>query len=438
MPRLKIRMVFKKAVYLTLSIFFLTALLSYSFVTHKENTLLVSVELVLINIAGIFLLLFIKKLSSAHPKIQQADQKLSVSDNEQEKLRYEALLASIGQGLVVIDKHGRITTFNKAAESMLGWTAEEVMGKTLNKVIKVEYKSNETAIKSKFGSQQTLYFIRKNKTKFPVAITATSYVQGTHVLGNITLFRDITTEQNIDSMKNEFISLASHQLRTPLSAIKWYAYILLQGKAGQLLPEQLKYASNIYSSTERIIDLVNTLLNISRIESGRIIVEPKITDIKKLVEEILVEVRVRSEEKKQKVTLTIENNFPLISLDPTLIRQVYLDLLTNAVNYTPEEGEISINITKNDTDMISEIHDNGYGIPESEQGRLYDKFYRGSNIIDRSSTGTGLGLYFIKTIIELCQGKIWYKSKEGKGTSFWFSLPLSGTLPKKGVVTLDS
>jgi PAS domain S-box-containing protein len=431
-------MVFKKAVFLSLFIFLLTALLGYAVVTPKENSVVLSVGLVLINISSLFLLLLVKKLSDTHKSHLVDDQKRPASDNEQEKLRYEALLASIGQGLVVIDKHGRIITFNKAAESMLGWTAEEVMGKTLNTVIKVEYKSNEAATKSKFGNQQTLYFIRKNKTKFPVAITATSYVQGTHVLGNITLFRDITTEQNIDSMKNEFISLASHQLRTPLSAIKWYTFMLLQGKAGQLLPDQMKYASSVYSSTQRLIDLVNTLLNISRIESGRIIVEPKLTDVKKLVEEVLVEVKVRAEEKRQKVNLTIEESFPLISLDPTLIRQVYLDLLTNAVNYTPEEGEITIQISKNDNDMISEIHDNGYGIPQSEQDRLYDKFYRGSNIIDRSSSGTGLGLYFIKTIIELCQGKIWYKSREGKGTTFWFSLPLSGTLPKKGVVTLDS
>ena len=358
-----------------------------------------------------------------------------ISSSLQEKLRYESLLANIGEGLVVTDKSGHIITFNKAAVSILGWSEQEAIGRALSEIIDIEYNNQPETGGAK---SHTLYFIRKDKTKFPVATTVTSYVQGTNILGTITLFRDITNEQNIDRMKNEFISLASHQLRTPLAAIKWYTSMLIKGDAGSLSSEQLKYMESVNTSTERMIDLVNSLLNISRIESGRIIVEPAAIEVKKFIEEIVDEVKIRYADKKQQINLTIPDNFPHVTFDPRLIRQVYVNLLTNAAKYTPEKGNINVKISQKDTDMISEVSDNGYGIPENEQNKMFEKFYRGTNILTQPSDGTGLGLYFIKSIIELSQGKIWYKSKVNEGTTFWFSLPLAGTPAKKGAVILDN
>lgn len=361
-----------------------------------------------------------------------------VTKEEQEKLRDDAILANIGEGLVIIDKYGKIITFNKAAESMLGWTSKEAIGHDLADIIQIDYQSSIKVTKQTIGNRSSLYFIRKDKTKFPADITTSSFVQDGNILGTITLFRDVTAERTIDTMKNEFISLASHQLRTPLSAIKWYSKILLEGDTGKLLPEQIEAADSIYTSTIRMIDLVNSLLNITRIESGRIIVEPKPTDVKQLVEEVVKEVKIRYMEKKQNLTVNAQDAIPVINIDPRLIRQVFINLLTNAAKYTPEKGAITITISKNETDIITEVKDNGFGIPEKEQKQVFGKFYRGENMVNQVSSGTGLGLYLVKDIIDISKGKIWFESKEGKGTTFWVSLPLVGTPAKKGVLTLET
>lgn len=361
-----------------------------------------------------------------------------ISPEQKDKIKYEAILAYIGEGLVVINKEGKIITFNKAAESLLGWTEKEVLGRELTEIIRIDYETSINESRLTSSRQSSLYFIRKDNTKFPAAITTTSYGVGSSILGTATLFRDITMEQNVDKMKNEFISLASHQLRTPLAAIKWYTEMLLKGDAGNLLPEQAKYGETIYSSTQRMIDLVNLLLNISRIESGRINVEPLPTDLKKLVDEVVQEVRIRYADKKQTFSVKFPDTLPMITIDPRLIRQVYVNLLTNASKYTPEKGEIKIELSKGNTDIISEISDNGYGIPDADQEKLFGKFFRGLKTVTRENEGTGLGLYLVKDIVDVSHGKIWFKSKEGKGTTFWVSLPLSGTPPKKGMLTLET
>lgn len=361
-----------------------------------------------------------------------------VDSSEQEKLEYETILANIGEGLVVINKYGKIITFNKAAQALLGYTKEEALGKNFADIVKIDFENSIEVKKETIGHQSSLHFIRKDGTKFPASITTSSYVHGDNILGTITLFRDVTAEKNNDKIKNEFISLASHQLRTPLSAIKWYSKMLANGDAGKLLPEQQEYADSIYTSTERMIALVNSLLNITRIESGRIMVVPEPTDLKKMVTEIIEEVKIRYVDKKQKINISIDESIPVINVDPHLIRQVYVNLLTNAAKYTPENGEITITLSKNEKDVISEVKDNGYGIPEADQDKIFGKFYRGQNMINGSNDGTGLGLYLVRAIIQLSQGKIWFKSQEGKGTSFWLTLPLAGSPSKKGALSIES
>jgi len=368
---------------------------------------------------------------------------VSPHDNQdnQEKLRYEALVASIGDGLIITNTQGKIISFNKAAESLLGWTKDDAIDKFLQDVVRMEYHSGQNADQgqlNKLTISEPLYFIRKDGTKFPVAVKMSSYVNGEELLGTITLFRDVTAEHNIDQMKTEFISLTSHQLKTPLASVRWYSELLLSGDAGKLTEQQLQFVDNIHTSIRHMNDLVNALLNISRIESGRLKVAPTDTDLRELVNGVIGEVQTRPDAKTRHLEVNIADNIPQIKIDPLLVRQVYMNLISNAVKYTEQGGRVSVSLELKDDNVVSHISDTGLGIPEDEKSHIFERFHRGKNVEMQEISGNGLGLYLTKTLVELSGGQIWFESEEGKGTNFHFTLPLAGSQAKEGAVTLDS
>jgi len=375
-----------------------------------------------------------------------------MEDFEEEKNKTTTILNNMGDGMMAMDESGRIVYMSYSAEEMLGVYMEDAVGKHVDELISVvdekdvEIKSEKNPIQIVLATGKKIttnttcnyYFISKNKKRFPVAVTASPVFVDKKIVNIILIFRDITHDKDIDRMKTEFISLASHQLRTPLSAMKWFCEMLLNGDAGKLNEEQKEYLDNVYKSNERMISLVNSLLNVSRIESGRIIVDPRPTDLGSLVKEELVELNNKIKEKKMSLIVSIHPELPKINIDPRLIREVYKNFLTNSIKYTPINGEISIYISKKGDEIISQISDTGFGIPINEQKKIFQKLYRGTNILKVETDGTGLGLYLAKSIIDSSGGKVWFKSEEGKGTSFWFSLPVTGSPAKKGEVTIDS
>lgn len=389
--------------------------------------------------------------SNLERDVAQRTRELTVDKMQlaQDKAKDDAILGNIGDGIVATTDGGEITLVNHSTELLTGWSASELIGKRLVHVLKlfnkegleipVEKRPLRLALlrREKIINSKNFY-LHKDGHRFPVSITATPIIFNNQVIGGVNVFRDITREWEIDRMKTEFISLASHQLRTPLAAMKWFSEILLSGDSGKLSAEQADLIHNIAQSNERMIDLVNTLLNISRIESGRIIIEPVPTDLARLINELLIEIRNRLDEKKLKFVVSVHAGLEKIPLDPKLIRHVYLNLLTNAIKYTPENGEISVFVSRKADQVISQVTDNGYGIKRADQPKIFQKFYRAANTAKRVPEGVGLGLYLAKIITESSGGKIWFQSREGQGTTFWFSLPVAGVAPQKGEVTLDS
>jgi PAS domain S-box-containing protein len=368
---------------------------------------------------------------------------------EEAKARNEAVLASIGDGVVVVSDKGEVIFINKSALNILNTTVENVLGKHLIRAISAtdeegnplaaeNHPMQESLMRGRKITSRDICFLKSDGKKFPVSATAAPVSLQGVLIGGVLVFRDITHEKEVDRMKTEFISLASHQLRTPLSAMKWFSEMLISGDAGQLTPDQLEMVQNIYKSNERMVDLVNSLLNISRIESGRIIIDPRPTDLKQLLDEVLLELTPKIQKKNHHVAVSIHSNLPPINIDPKLIRHVYMNLLTNSIKYTPDNGEINVMISHSGDELISQVSDNGYGIPQEEQGKVFNKFFRAENIVKVETDGTGLGLYLLKSIVEASGGKIWFESEVGKGTTFWFSLPMNGSTAKEGEVTISS
>ncbi len=233
----------------------------------------------------------------------------------------------------------------------------------------------------------------------------------------------------LDKLKDEFLSLTSHELRTPMTAIKSYLWMALAGKGGALTEKQRYYLDRAYNSTDKLIKLVNDMLNVSRIESGRIAIELKNVKLDVLVNDVITELTPRAAELGIALSVTCPIELPEVLADADRIKEVLMNLLGNSLKFTPRGGKITIALRQNDGMIETGVADSGSGINKQDLPRLFRKFgIVGDNYLQKKNTqGTGLGLYLSKSIIELHGGKIWAQSEgEEKGTTFIFSLKILG------------
>jgi len=233
------------------------------------------------------------------------------------------------------------------------------------------------------------------------------------------------SREKIESIQSDFVTLASHQLRTPLSGIKWYVEILLSGKDRVLSPKQRKYLEEVYRSNERAINLVNDLLDVSRIQEGHIHLEYRPTKIEKIIQEIIDNYSTIISASKVHINFEMVNGpLPPVSADAEKLKRVVINLLSNSIKYSPADGRIKISMERNDGSLRVSIRDSGVGIPKKDQKKVFDKFFRSENVIKLVPDGSGLGLFIAKSLVEAMGGKIWFDSEEGKGTTFYFTLPV--------------
>jgi signal transduction histidine kinase len=231
--------------------------------------------------------------------------------------------------------------------------------------------------------------------------------------------------QELDEMKSQFVSIAAHQLRTPLSGIKWALYTLMNEEIGGLNKQQKKFARDAYQVNERLIELIRDLLDMARLEEGRFGFEPVMQDFSSIVTEVIKSLEDSAKRKGLKLVLAMPaKKLPLMYLDKEKISIALGNLAENAIKYTVPGGTVRICVTKKQKGVVIEVKDTGIGIPEAEIPKIFRKFFRGKSAQLYQTNGTGLGLYLTKNIIEQHGGIISVKSKEKKGSTFTFSLPL--------------
>jgi len=359
-----------------------------------------------------------------------------------EAAKDEAVLQSIGEALVVTNHTGDIILVNKVFRDLVGWKITEAIGKKLPAIVKITTEKGELIPEERYlgrvltkgekfyaSQADSLYLLTKDKRRFPASISITPIAYGKKILGAVEVFHDITREKEIDRAKSELISLASHQLRTPLSTIKWYTEMLLEGDVGKLQVKQDDYLQKIYQGNQRMIDLVNALLNVSRIELGTLKSAPEPVKIVEIAQSVLGELKPQITAKKLEITESYAEKIPIIKVDPRLTRIIFQNLLANAVKFTPPKGKIHLEISKEKSGLLIGVSDTGCGIPASQQGKVFTKLFRADNAIAKETEGAGLGLYIVKSIVEHARGKIWFKSTENKGTTFYVRL-LSTAAPR--------
>lgn len=353
----------------------------------------------------------------------------------EQRAEAEAIFMSIGDGAIATDEFGRITRINPVGLRILGYDkAEEIVGAWFpNKVIAVDARDVplnliDRPITKAFltgtSVSNKMHYRRKDGLLVPVAVSVSPILLEGKPLGAIEVFRDITIEEEVDRMKSEFISLASHQLRTPLSTIKTYSHMLVDGYLGEITPTQRQSLRTIISATNRMNELIATLLNITRIESGSLAVTPKQLAVDRLAEDVLKELSVVAAVKTIDLSLNCTGKgSTTIKTDALLATEVLTNLVSNAIKYTPEQGKVTVSVRPRAQDVLLSVQDTGWGIPKHVQDQVFSKFFRAHNVIKRETTGTGLGLYLVKGLLDQLGGRIWFTSEEGSGSTFFFTLP---------------
>jgi signal transduction histidine kinase len=229
--------------------------------------------------------------------------------------------------------------------------------------------------------------------------------------------------EELDERKSNFVSVVAHQLRTPISAVKWTLNMIMNGELGPINKEQRAFLEKCYESNDRMIKLVNNMLNVDRIQSGKTKFDPRPVNIVDILGNVLFEVSPRAHQKNIYVEFTKPEVVPEVYVDPDSMRGVFQNLLENAIKYTINNSKVNVDLKIESGHILVSVKDTGIGIPQNQQKNVFDKFFRSQNAIKQETDGTGLGLFITKSIVEEHGGKIWFESIEGKGTTFFFTIP---------------
>lgn len=348
------------------------------------------------------------------------------------------LFKSMDDGVFIFDKEEKPILINQAGLDLTGLSEKENSFDKLAKVfsktgLDLKKKARQAICAGKTISVSEVVLDRMFFEVFITPINDSSK----KVSAFAVILHDITKDKEVERMKTEFLALASHQIRTPLTALKLFVEMLVNEEVGPVNKKQRDYLENIQISTERMIKLINDLLNISRLESGRLAVKPIKTNLTDFIEQLIAEFEPLA--KSHNCGLVFDkpkNQVFELAIDQTLMRQIIHNLITNAIQYAPaKRSDIVVSLSQDikSNGVLISVKDAGIGIPKNDQKHIFEKFFRADNARKASTDGFGLGLYISKTILKMVNGRIWFESAgAGKGSVFHILLPKQGMKTKQG------
>jgi len=360
-------------------------------------------------------------------------------------------LQSLLDGVIVCDLYGGVISINQAASRILHRPLEELLLWNLNDIIHRYLGNHAAELPLDDLLRRPLTVEGTARTFTTTAVIAGKTINfalspvlkdDDELLGALLVLRDITREVEADRMKNEFIGTMSHELRTPMTAIKGFTQLLAMGGLGQLNDTQREFVNTIYNNTERMINLINDVLEITKIESGSIDLEWRALHLAEALSGVIAELQPQIAQRHHQLTISLPPGLPLIRADSMRLHQILFHILSNAVKYTPAGGSITIaarevmnvdlpepirsTLSDNRRYLLLSISDTGVGIRPEDLPRIFDRFFRSDNPLKVEAGGTGLGLSIVKPLVELLGGRIWVESTVGVGSTFSLVLPVAG------------
>jgi len=364
-----------------------------------------------------------EKISKIHSETEKQKDS-AVSENS----RLNQVLSSIVDGIIALDFNKNIILSNKSAQQLSGYTDKELQGQPIDKLMHFFVETEEILPKSycQLNFNKSAKLVGKDGRGTKVNITTSQIGEAVQTnLSYILILHDLSKEEELERMKFDFVSMASHELKTPLTSIVGYLSVFVNENKDKLPKEEWELVNRSLIAAQQLFTLVQNLLNVNKIEREQITITPQSLDFLPILSKCVEDLKNQATLKNISLILNKPNNLPQVLADPIRVSEVVTNLVANAINYTNPGGKVDISVAISPSEVTTSVSDTGVGIPKEAMPHLFTKFFRVSNTMQQASKGTGLGLYIAKSIIEKHNGKIWVESVEGKGSIFYFTLPVA-------------
>ncbi|HSH31823.1 MAG TPA: ATP-binding protein [Candidatus Saccharimonadales bacterium] len=354
--------------------------------------------------------------------------------------RWEAVFKFTEEGIVIFDRRGIVVGFNPAASRLTQAPSSEAIGHPFAKVVRTAAPDGASLTASTpiqqvltegktIAKTEQLLETKDGQNLWVEVSYSPIFDNAGNATSGLAIIRNIQKSREVDEIKSDFISIVSHELRTPLSAIKGFLSMIMKKDFGELNDKQFHYLNRVNQSNQRMVDLVEDLLDVSHIESGMINLSPNPIALESLITEVVSELATKGFERQILLKVNRKQRLPLVLADETRTRQILINLVDNAIKYSFPQSEVVIDFKVSGDELVTSVSDSGVGITPSQVDRIFQKFGRIYNPMSVQAGGTGLGLYIVKRLVESHGGRIWVSGREGKGSKFSFSLPIARQLP---------